>query len=77
MKKTVLPHPSYFPDFAPWNFRIFLELARHLQGRRFPSVYEVKNASQAEFKDMARNGFQKCFDEIYKQWQKCAVAQGS
>ncbi|GFV06267.1 hypothetical protein TNCV_3667661 [Trichonephila clavipes] len=26
---------------------------------------EVKSASQAELKDMAKNGFQKCFDDLY------------
>ncbi|GFS68031.1 hypothetical protein TNCV_1362551 [Trichonephila clavipes] len=35
-------------------------------GRRFQSVDEVKSASQAELKDMAKNGFQKCFDDRYK-----------
>ncbi|GFS49699.1 hypothetical protein TNCV_4344131 [Trichonephila clavipes] len=28
-------------------------------------------------KDMAENGFQKCFDDLHKRWQKCVVAQGS
>ncbi|GFY10220.1 hypothetical protein TNCV_2628991 [Trichonephila clavipes] len=32
---------------------------------------------QAELKDMVKNEFQKCFDELYKRWQKCAVARGS
>ncbi|GFW20037.1 hypothetical protein TNCV_867431 [Trichonephila clavipes] len=77
MKKTILQHPSYSPDFGPRNFRIFLELARHLKGRRFQSAVEVKSASQAELKDMGKNGSQKCFDELYKRCQKCTVAQGS
>ncbi|GFW82878.1 hypothetical protein TNCV_3494481 [Trichonephila clavipes] len=37
----------------------------------------VKSASLAELKDMAKNGFQKCFDNFYKPWQKCVVTQGS
>ncbi|GFX97341.1 hypothetical protein TNCV_1077121 [Trichonephila clavipes] len=45
------------------------------QDRRFQSTDEVKIASQAELKNMAKNGFQKCFYELYKRWQKCAVAQ--
>ncbi|GFT72602.1 hypothetical protein TNCV_974481 [Trichonephila clavipes] len=57
--------------------QIFLELARHLQGRRFESADEVKSASQAELKNMPKNGFQKSFDELNKRWQKCAVVQGS
>ncbi|GFW97675.1 hypothetical protein TNCV_685451 [Trichonephila clavipes] len=41
------------------------------------AVYEIKSASQTELKDMAENGSQKCFDDLYKEWQKCVVARGS
>ncbi|GFX76956.1 hypothetical protein TNCV_2258191 [Trichonephila clavipes] len=41
------------------------------------SADEVKSASQAELKDMAKIGFQKCCDDLYKQWQKCVVLQES
>ncbi|GFV22661.1 hypothetical protein TNCV_2078511 [Trichonephila clavipes] len=41
-KITVLPHPPYSPDFVPCNFRIFPELACHLQGRRFQSADKLK-----------------------------------
>ncbi|GFV19154.1 uncharacterized protein TNCV_3223721 [Trichonephila clavipes] len=44
---------------------------------RFQSADEVKSASQGEWNDIAKNGFQQCFDELYKRWLKCAVAQGS
>ncbi|GFV37171.1 hypothetical protein TNCV_1720931 [Trichonephila clavipes] len=33
------------------------------------AVHEVKSASSAELNDMAKNGFQKCFCYLYKQWQ--------
>ncbi|GFX82021.1 hypothetical protein TNCV_2572201 [Trichonephila clavipes] len=46
-------------------------------GRRFQSADEIKRASQAELQDIAKNGPQKCFDDLYKRWQKCVVAQGS
>ncbi|GFT47663.1 hypothetical protein TNCV_1940001 [Trichonephila clavipes] len=39
--------------------------------------YEVKRASWTELNDMAKNGIQKYFDVLYKQWQKYAVAQES
>ncbi|GFW77879.1 hypothetical protein TNCV_3910891 [Trichonephila clavipes] len=76
METTFLLYPSYSPDFHP-ETRMFLELARPFQGRRFQSADEVKSAAQAELKDMSKNEFQKCFDELYKRWQKCVVAQGS
>ncbi|GFV84193.1 putative DD41D transposase [Trichonephila clavipes] len=54
MKIIVLPYLSHSPDFGPRNFRIFLELARHLKGRRFQSADEVKSASQAALKDITK-----------------------
>ncbi|GFV52063.1 hypothetical protein TNCV_1324161 [Trichonephila clavipes] len=30
------------------------------------SADEVRSESHAELKDMAKNGFHKCFDELYK-----------
>ncbi|GFX23118.1 hypothetical protein TNCV_2932821 [Trichonephila clavipes] len=30
------------------------------------SADEINSASQAKLKDMAKNGFQKCFDDLYK-----------
>ncbi|GFV96356.1 hypothetical protein TNCV_2869341 [Trichonephila clavipes] len=38
---------------------------------------KLKVHRQVELKDIAKNGFQNYFDELYKLWQKCAVAQGS
>ncbi|GFY25473.1 hypothetical protein TNCV_2485931 [Trichonephila clavipes] len=37
LQTTVLPHSPYSSDFAPCSFRIFLELASHLQSSRFQS----------------------------------------
>ena len=75
MKTTALSNPPYSPDLAPYNFFLFLELARYLKGLQFQSSDEVKCALQVELKDMVKNGFQTCFDELYRYWQKCVVAQ--
>ncbi|GFW14138.1 hypothetical protein TNCV_3547271 [Trichonephila clavipes] len=74
-KTIILPYSPYFPDFDPSDIRIFPELSRRSQGHRFQSADEIKNASQTELKAMAEIGFQKCFDDPYKRWHKCA--QGS
>ncbi|GFV44790.1 hypothetical protein TNCV_563411 [Trichonephila clavipes] len=39
------------------------------------SADEVKSASQAELKDMVKNGFQKCFDGLYTRWQNISDVQ--
>ncbi|GFV15818.1 hypothetical protein TNCV_988011 [Trichonephila clavipes] len=41
------------------------------------SADEVKTTFQAELKHMAKNGFQKCVDDLYKRWQTYIVAQES
>ncbi|GFW05883.1 hypothetical protein TNCV_603551 [Trichonephila clavipes] len=42
------------------------------------STDEVKSTSQAELKNMAKDGFQKRFNDLYKGWQKLStVTQGS
>ena len=46
MKTTVLPHQPYSLDLTPGDFFLFPELARHFQGYRFQSSYEVKCVSQ-------------------------------
>ncbi|GFW53593.1 hypothetical protein TNCV_4814991 [Trichonephila clavipes] len=40
------------------------------------SANEVKSTSQVELKDMAKNRFQKYFDDLYKPWKKRVVTQG-
>ncbi|GFU70998.1 hypothetical protein TNCV_3350211 [Trichonephila clavipes] len=65
-KTTALPHPPYSPDLASCNFRIFPELERRFQAHRIEFADKIKSASQAELKGMTKNGFQKCFDDLYK-----------
>ncbi|GFW36589.1 hypothetical protein TNCV_1955891 [Trichonephila clavipes] len=77
MGPTALPHYPPSPDFVPFYYRIFPELAFHLWGHRFQFADEIKSASQAELKDTAKNRFQKSFNDLYKRWQKCVVAQRS
>ncbi|GFS51231.1 hypothetical protein TNCV_3533101 [Trichonephila clavipes] len=49
------------------KFSAAVQQAHQLQGRRFQSANEGKRASQAELQDMAKNEFQKCVDDLYKQ----------
>ncbi|GFS60276.1 DDE_3 domain-containing protein [Trichonephila clavipes] len=76
-KTTILPRPSYSSDNTPCDFTLFPELAYYLKGRRYQSADEIKSVSRTDLKDMGKNGFQKCFDDLYKQCQKCVAAQGS
>ncbi|GFS54357.1 hypothetical protein TNCV_4808651 [Trichonephila clavipes] len=46
-------------------------------GHQFQSAESASQAELNELKDMAQNGIQKCFDDLYKRWNKCVVAQES
>ncbi|GFU56104.1 hypothetical protein TNCV_3197511 [Trichonephila clavipes] len=46
-KTTVFLHLPYSPDFTPCDYRIFTDLVRPFQGRRFQSEDEIKSASLA------------------------------
>ncbi|GFY15405.1 hypothetical protein TNCV_1572161 [Trichonephila clavipes] len=61
-KTTVLPHPPYSLDLAPSDFSLF---PKRLEGHQFQSAEEVKSTSQAELKNISKNGFQKCFHDLY------------
>ena len=75
-RTNVLPHPPYSLDLAPCDFYLFPSMKKYLQGRRFVSSDEVKAASQDALREVAKNGFQQCFQKLYERWQKCIVAQG-
>jgi len=62
---TVVPHPSYSPDLAPFDFFLFLTIKKTLKGKRFATVEEVKTASQ-EAPNIRLQQFQRCFT----QWEK-------
>ena len=38
-----MPHSPYSPDLAPSDYRLFLSLQNHLNGKTFDSNESVKN----------------------------------
>ncbi|GFU83222.1 hypothetical protein TNCV_3738331 [Trichonephila clavipes] len=43
-------------------------------GRRFVSSDEIKVGSQMFLREVAKIGFQLCFQKLYERWNKCIVA---
>ncbi|GFW57977.1 hypothetical protein TNCV_2741231 [Trichonephila clavipes] len=77
-RKQLFCHILLTPFISlPATSDLILELACRFQGHRFQFADEIKCALQAELKDMDKNGSQKCFDGLYKRWQKYIVAQKS
>ncbi|GFU98129.1 uncharacterized protein TNCV_1491511 [Trichonephila clavipes] len=54
-------------------FQSYLAFLR--DGLGFVSSYEVKAASQEVLRQVAKNGFQLCFQKLYERWQNCIVTQ--
>ncbi|GFT48213.1 hypothetical protein TNCV_4022981 [Trichonephila clavipes] len=73
-KTTVLPHSLYSPNLTPCDFILFPKLVRHSKNHRFQSA--GKSASQTALKDIAKNEFQKCFDDLYKRCQSVLLLKG-
>jgi [histone H3]-lysine36 N-dimethyltransferase SETMAR len=73
---TVLSHPPYSPDLSPCDFNLFPKLKERLKGRHFANSEEVKEASKIALREVGKDGFQSCFQDLYARWQKCIVAEG-
>ncbi|GBM83745.1 hypothetical protein AVEN_189708-1 [Araneus ventricosus] len=66
-----LEHPSYSPDLAPAEFYPFPRLKMKLKGHRFVDSDEVIENAMKQLKDVSKNGFQECFEQLYERWKKC------
>ncbi|GFW06734.1 mariner Mos1 transposase [Trichonephila clavipes] len=76
-RTSMLPHPQYSQDLAPWDFYIFPSMKKHLQGLRFMSSDEVKAAPREALREVAKNDFQPYFQKLNEHWKKCIVALGN
>jgi hypothetical protein len=47
-----------------------------LKGSHFKDAAEVQVASKSAFQEDACGGFQTCFKQLYKCWQKCEAEKG-
>ncbi|GBM53367.1 hypothetical protein AVEN_81921-1 [Araneus ventricosus] len=73
---TTLEQPPYSPDLAPADFYLFPRLKMKLKGHRFVDSDEVSENATKQLKDLSKNGFQECFEQLYERWKKCVGAGG-
>jgi transposase len=74
---TVVPHPPYSPDLAPSDFLLFPKLKMKLKGRRFQMVEEIQAESQAALNTLGEHGFQECFKNWQRRWDRCQASEGN
>lgn len=75
-KMPVVPHPPYSPDLAPCDFALFPKMKFQLKGRRFDSVEEIQNESQAILDGLQEKNFRGAFEAWQKRWDRCIRSQG-
>ncbi|GBN93837.1 hypothetical protein AVEN_38499-1 [Araneus ventricosus] len=73
---TTLEHPPYSPDLAPADFYLFPRLKMKLKGHRFGDSDEVIENATKQLKELSKNGFLECFEQLYERWKKCVDAGG-
>ncbi|XKL62233.1 hypothetical protein PGB90_002066 [Kerria lacca] len=60
---TVILHPPYSPNLAPYDMGLFPKLKIRLKGRRFDIIEEIQTESQAVLDAFTENDFQKIFQQ--------------
>ncbi|GBN31020.1 Mariner Mos1 transposase [Araneus ventricosus] len=73
---TPQEHPPYSPDLAPADFYMFPGLKMKLKENRFVDSDEVIGNATKQLKNLSKNGFQECFEQLYERWKKCVDAGG-
>lgn len=77
MGTEVLRQASNSPDLAPADFWLFTLLKRHLKGKRFDSVEEIKRNVEQVLKSIPVSAFRKAIVESWPtRWAKCVAADG-
>ncbi|GBM36126.1 hypothetical protein AVEN_179119-1 [Araneus ventricosus] len=71
---TTLEHHPYSPDLAPAEFYLFPRLKMKLKGHSFVDSDEVIENAKKQLKDLSKNGFQECFEQLYERWKNCVDA---
>jgi len=65
---TVIPHPPYSPDLAPYYFFLFPGMNCQVKGKRFVDVSEVKKKTLEVLNNISTEELQKCFQQWGKRW---------
>lgn len=72
----LVPHPPYSPDLAPCDFWLFPKLKSPMKGTRFDSINDPKENTTRALKDIPKECFLDCFEQLKNRWNKCIVSYG-
>ena len=69
--KAVL-HPPYSPDFAPYDFCLFLKL----RGCHYETIEEMKEAVMKVIDTLTQEDFHGAFQKLLERYNECIAAGG-
>ena len=68
---TVLPHPPYSPDLAPYDFHLFGPLKYALRGRRFADIDDLKYSVREELRRFSKELYATGLQHLTQRTKKC------
>jgi histone-lysine N-methyltransferase SETMAR len=71
-----LNHPPYSPDLAPSDCFLFRVMKKFIQGKRFSSYEEVKEAVMTWFEEQSKDFFSRGIKSLQQKWVKCIELLG-
>jgi len=72
----LLEYSPYFPDLAPFDFRLFPKLKLFHAGQRFSSNQEAIAAVEGYFADLTKNHYRDGIMALEHCWNKCIHLKG-
>jgi transposase len=73
---TVIPHPHYSSDLAPFDFLLFPRMKLRLKGRRFDTTEKIHAETQEVIGTLTFQNFQGCIKSWETRWVHCVHSQG-
>jgi len=74
---TVLEHPPYSPDLAPYDFYLFPKIKSVLKGTHFVSVENVKAKKPEILNSLTEHDLRNCFELWQHRMQLCVNSEGN
>lgn len=71
-----VPHPPYSPDLAPSDYHLFRSLQNFLDGKKYNSNDEIKNALLEYFGSKPTNFYEKGIKSLPDRWRKVLNVDG-
>ena len=76
MNWYIVEHPPYSPDLAPSDYFLFSNLKRHLRGKRFVNLDELKDEVSGYLMDRPQEWYAGGISKLVKRWETCISLEG-